>query len=203
MTNKTSLNNASVILRDSEMPRPTFPTQAEGANVFSNCGQAHLDGLDRVIVRATEIAASHGEGDSSCSETSTSEIDSHTSYSDSDESIENYLQKLLFRCSQFLSEKAFKGIAYKHPFILLSTPGTLNCLTKIGYQTFDGIIDETYDTIENDGDRFKAILLETERLCNMNNNDLSDWLNKAKEICDYNYNVLINKKVFQHKLNYE
>lgn len=105
--------------------------------------------------------------------------------------------------SQFLSEKAFKGIAYKHPFILLSTPGTLNCLTKIGYQTFDGIIDETYDTIENDGDRFKAILLETERLCNMNNNDLSDWLNKAKEICDYNYNVLINKKVFQHKLNYE
>ena len=105
--------------------------------------------------------------------------------------------------SQFLSEKAFKGIAYKHPFMLLSTPGTMNCLTKIGYQTFDGIIDETYDSIENDGDRFKEILNETQRLCNLTPEELTDWLGKAREICDYNYNTLVNKKVFQHKLNYE
>ena len=38
-------DNASIIVRDNEMSRPTFPTQAEGANVFST----DLVGLDKVI----------------------------------------------------------------------------------------------------------------------------------------------------------
>ena len=46
-------DNASIIVRDNEMSRPTFPTQAEGANVFST----DLDGLDKVITSIIENAS--------------------------------------------------------------------------------------------------------------------------------------------------
>lgn len=93
------------------MPRPTFPTQAEGANILSNRGDAHLDGLDKVIIRETEIGASNGVGDSSCSETS-SDSDSDTIDSDSDdESIEDYSQELvLSRIEKMRSELVFPDL---------------------------------------------------------------------------------------------
>lgn len=105
--------------------------------------------------------------------------------------------------SKFLSEKAFKPIVYRHPFMLISTPGCLECMKHIGYQTFDGLIDESYDSVSNDGDRMDAILQETERLINLNPQELRKFLEGAKEVCDYNYKVLYNKTKFQHKLNYE
>jgi hypothetical protein len=47
----------------------------------------------------------------------------------------------------FLSEKAFKPIACSHPFIFMGNKGSLAKLREIGYKTFDGFIDETYDTL--------------------------------------------------------
>ena len=100
-------DNASIIVRDNEMSRPTFPTQAEGANVFSNREDARLGGLDKVITRITENGASNGAGDSSCSETS-SDSDSDTSDSDSNESVENYSQEpVLSRIEKMRSELVF------------------------------------------------------------------------------------------------
>lgn len=104
--------------------------------------------------------------------------------------------------SKFLSEKAFKPIVYRHPFILISTPGVLSCMKQIGYQSFDGLIDESYDQISNDGDRMDAILKETQRLCDLKGDDLKKFLGGCKEVCDYNFRTLYNKKQFQHKLNY-
>lgn len=113
-----------------------------------------------------------------------------------------YTNHIGFEKSRFLSEKAFKPIIFKHPFVFISTPGILRCLKQIGYQTFDPIIDESYDSIENDGDRMLAILDETERLCNLTEQQLTGYLNTCREICDYNYNLLIGKTQFTHKLNY-
>lgn len=88
-------DNASIIVRDNEMSRPTFPTQAEGANVFSKRQDAHLVGLDKVITRINENGASDGDSDGDISETS-SDSDSDTIDSDSDdESIEDYSQELV------------------------------------------------------------------------------------------------------------
>jgi hypothetical protein len=80
-------DNASIIVRDNEMSRPTFPTQAEGANVFST----DLDGLDKVITSIIENA-SDDDSDGDISDTS-NYSDSDTICSDSDdESIEDYSQ---------------------------------------------------------------------------------------------------------------
>ena len=107
-----------------------------------------------------------------------------------------------YEASKFLSEKAFKPILYKHPFIFISTPGTLSCLKQIGYKTFDGLIDESYDTIADDGERMLAVLNEVERLSNLSPQEVSDFVNQARDICSYNYRVLFNKTKFQHRLNY-
>lgn len=49
----------------------------------------------------------------------------------------------------FISEKSFKPLAFKHPFIINGTPGTLAHLRSRGFETFDHVIDESYDTTLN------------------------------------------------------
>jgi uncharacterized protein YaaR (DUF327 family) len=56
-----------------------------------------------------------------------------------------------------LTEKILRPIACGHPFILASTPGSLQYLRNYGFQTFDGIIDESYDLVQDPVERLKAI----------------------------------------------
>jgi len=50
--------------------------------------------------------------------------------------------------SLFLTEKTYKPIAFKHPFMLMSAPGALAYLKSQGFETFDNIFDESYDTTD-------------------------------------------------------
>jgi hypothetical protein len=98
----------------------------------------------------------------------------------------------------FLSEKIFKCIAMKHPFVLVTAPNSLQYLKKLGYKTFENIIDESYDNVIKDDERMFAIIREVQRLCNLKNQDLDAFLIEARKICDYNYQVLKNKVEFIH-----
>lgn len=113
-----------------------------------------------------------------------------------------YISHCGLETGRFLSEKAFKPIVFRHPFVFVSTPGILDALRQVGYQTFDGIINESYDQISNDGDRLLAVLDEVHRLCHLNDAELSKYISECKEITEYNYNVFINKTQFTHRLNF-
>ena len=89
---------------------------------------------------------------------------------------------------------------HKHPFVVVSTPHYLKKLRDMGYRTFDGIIDESYDNIVDDNQRMKAIINEVKRLCNLNDNELQDYRTRALEIVEYNYNTLTSKKTFIKQL---
>lgn len=93
----------------------------------------------------------------------------------------------------FLSEKVFKPIKMQHPFVLLNRPHALAALRSIGYKTFEGIIDESYDREEDDQKRMMMVLAETKRLSMLAGNDLTEFLNEAREICKYNYDMLHSK----------
>jgi hypothetical protein len=56
-----------------------------------------------------------------------------------------------------LTEKTFKPILFGHPFILISGPGALAELRRLGYRTYSPIIDEGYDEINDPAQRFAAI----------------------------------------------
>ena len=45
----------------------------------------------------------------------------------------------------FISEKIFKPLAFQHAFVVHGTPGSLQYLHELGFETFDHVIDEKYD----------------------------------------------------------
>lgn len=105
--------------------------------------------------------------------------------------------------SAFLSEKTFKAILFKHPFILVATPNTLKYLKALGYKTFSPVIDESYDSIEDNTLRMIAIVKEINRLCKLRGPALEDYLTYCREICDYNFKVFTEKKEFSYPHDYE
>ena len=48
-----------------------------------------------------------------------------------------------------ISEKTYKPIAFYHPFVLLGPVGILQSLRNLGFETFENLFDESYDTEPN------------------------------------------------------
>ena len=95
----------------------------------------------------------------------------------------------------FLSEKIFKTIAMGHPFLMVTAPNSLQYLMELGYKTYAPFIDESYDTIENDGDRMLAILDEVERLCSIPEKVLrKQWLPNVRTIANHNRKLIMSKR---------
>lgn len=94
---------------------------------------------------------------------------------------------------RFFSEKTFKPIAERHPFILVNPPYSLSKLRDLGYQTFNPFINEDYDMELDDDKRLQMILDEVERLCNLDEQQLEQFLVGTASICDHNQQVLRTK----------
>lgn len=56
----------------------------------------------------------------------------------------------------FPTEKTAKPLFAKRPFIVFSTANYLYNLRRLGFETFGSVIDESYDDIPNDVDRWSA-----------------------------------------------
>jgi hypothetical protein len=102
---------------------------------------------------------------------------------------------------RFVSEKVFKPIAQRHPFVLVSVPRTLELLRELGYKTFSPWIDESYDLETDDNRRLLMVAREIERLSNLTVEELTAYLNGVRDICEHNLNVLLSKKTFMDDLN--
>lgn len=96
--------------------------------------------------------------------------------------------------SIFFSEKIFKPISMKHPFMLLNAPGSLKALRDLGYKTFNEIIDESYDNIDDPDKRMKAFVNELERISKNKNWQWEEWQKIAQPIVEHNYNHLMKVK---------
>ncbi len=89
-----------------------------------------------------------------------------------------------------LTEKTFKPIVNHHPFIMISAPNTLKTIKSFGFRTFDNIIDESYDSIEDHNDRFDAILSIIRHLSSWNKKQISKATEAIKDAVEYNYELL-------------
>lgn len=97
---------------------------------------------------------------------------------------------------RFLSEKTFKPVAMKHPFIIVSTPNFLDKFKELGYKSFSPWINEDYDKENDDATRMMMIVREIERLVNLSAEELEEFLIAMREICLHNYELLMNKTDF-------
>ncbi len=94
--------------------------------------------------------------------------------------------------SVFISEKTFKTIAAKHPFIIMGSPGTLALLHNLGYKTFYPYIDESYDTELNLTKRKNMIFIELEKLINMSDKVRTEHMINLLKIAEFNFEHLKN-----------
>ena len=88
-----------------------------------------------------------------------------------------------------VSEKSYKPIAYYHPFLSISVPGTVQFLKDAGFETFDNIFDESYDNKQSFQERLKII---KENLSNIRIDTSYDKLTLDK--LEYNHNYFFNKE---------
>jgi hypothetical protein len=96
----------------------------------------------------------------------------------------------------FFTEKIFKPLVTKHPFILFCFPGALDKIRQMGYRTFSPFIDETYDTIENPDERFEALWTEITRLLQKTPEEWIQWQTDIKEIVEHNHSHFFVNKNF-------
>lgn len=113
---------------------------------------------------------------------------------------DRYLDGTLTERGRLLSEKVFKPILAKHPFIMVGHPRTLELLRDIGYKTFHPFIDETYDTIEDHPTRLLAIAEEVKRLCEMSDEEVYTFIDNVLPICEHNQRVFYERRIFSQDI---
>lgn len=91
-----------------------------------------------------------------------------------------------------LSEKIFRCVLLKKPFIRLGMPQSLKKFREWGFKTFDGVLfDETYDDIDDFPKRLSNILTQIDQLLQMPFEDLKKkvYSDEVQEIIEHNYKL--------------
>jgi hypothetical protein len=92
--------------------------------------------------------------------------------------------------TMFLSEKTFKVIGCRHPFLIMGNKDSMSMMRKIGYKTFDGFIDEGFDSLPTH-ERLQYIIESIRKVDKIQ--DKIGWYKSMEEIIEFNYDVLIEK----------
>jgi hypothetical protein len=92
----------------------------------------------------------------------------------------------------FLSEKSYKGITAKRPFMVVGAKGCLATLKKLGYKTFSNFWDESYDLVDDPADRMLMIFEQLKLICTKPISELQDMLINMNDILEHNFNNYIN-----------
>jgi hypothetical protein len=91
-----------------------------------------------------------------------------------------------------LTEKTFKPICLRMPFVLVSTAGSLEYLKTYGFKTFDTVWDETYDQETDDDLRLRKIAALLKSLDDMSPHELQQIYRASLPIVDHNYRHFYN-----------
>ncbi len=87
----------------------------------------------------------------------------------------------------FLTEKTFKCIKYGQPFVMIGPVGSLEVLRAQGYRVFDHAIDNSYDKIEDNTQRWFAVKRAIQQI---QQQDMYQWYLRCLD------NVRHNQQVF-------
>ena len=92
----------------------------------------------------------------------------------------------------YLSEKVFKPIGQKHPFVVIGSHLTLQELKRWGFKTFEPYINESYDNEPNHFRRLEMVLQETKRLCSLSDEEKIQFQKNVLPIIKFNWNHMID-----------
>lgn len=90
-----------------------------------------------------------------------------------------------------LSEKIYRAIYNKLPFIVYGKLDYLKYLRSMGFKTYEGLFDESYDDIRDWQSRGRYIVKQVVKFCQKTNIEKEAWHKQAREIAEYNYQHLL------------
>ncbi len=100
------------------------------------------------------------------------------------------------------SEKLLQSVQYMKPFILLAPPHTLEYFKSFGYQTFSDFWDESYDDIEDHGERLARIFTIIQDLLKKPIEELREVYKEMMPVLEHNRQLfLTNYAKPSYKIN--
>ena len=115
--------------------------------------------------------------------------------------IEVVLETLFDDDRLHLTEKSLRPIACAQPFILAATHGSLQYLRDYGFRTFDTVWDESYDLIQNPGERLQAIIDLMADISAWSDSKQLEANNQIQQIVDHNQKHFFSKDFFNIIIN--
>tara|TARA_B100001027_G_scaffold211628_1_gene180040 strand:- start:38 stop:1066 length:1029 start_codon:yes stop_codon:yes gene_type:complete len=107
-------------------------------------------------------------------------------------------ESIISDTSIFITEKIWKPILYKNPFIVLGSKGTCKHLEKFfGIRLYQDMVNYSFDYVDYP-QRFDRIINDNlRRIMNIPMNDLNKWLNSesVQYALSYNQTKLINTRI--------
>jgi hypothetical protein len=160
--------------------------------------EQHLVNIDKLIIDQANI---HGNVSADILRT----IDGYWPNNDGPnfDALWNIVTETVFYYDKLhLTEKVFKPIVSKQPFMLLAAPGNLAYLRSYGFKTFDGIIDESYDKIIDNDQRIEAVVDQLRWYCNLSDSEKDNLIRAIEPIVLHNFHHFYGdfKKIITQEL---
>lgn len=94
----------------------------------------------------------------------------------------------------FITEKTYKAIKYAQPFVIVGAVGSLATLRRAGYRTFDHAIDNSYDLIYDNTQRWLAV---KRAIAQIKSQDMHAWFESCcEDILHNQHHYLHNRPVW-------
>lgn len=74
-----------------------------------------------------------------------------------------------------ISEKSYKPLAYYQPFVVLGSVDTLKFLRSQGFETFDNLWSESYDSVTSDAERLNTVFDLVRDIVKTHNRHSEPW----------------------------
>jgi hypothetical protein len=91
----------------------------------------------------------------------------------------------------FLTEKIFRAIKHGHPFVIVGCPGSLAVLRNLGYRTFDHAINNSYDTVTNNTERWIQCRSAIQQI---RQQDMHNWFESCRSDIEHNQQLFSDSK---------
>lgn len=86
-----------------------------------------------------------------------------------------------------LTEKIFKSMVMRQPFLLLAGAGALEYLRGYGFRTFDTVWDESYDQDRDADSRMAKVVAIIEKIMTYSDREFQDLVRQCDHIVEHNH----------------
>jgi hypothetical protein len=90
----------------------------------------------------------------------------------------------------FLTEKTYKAIKFGQPFVIIGTAHSLRTLRQQGYKTFDHAIDNSYDEIMDNTQRWMAV---RNSILKIRSQNMHEWFLKCLPDIKHNQKIFLDE----------